>query len=311
MERREPFCRDTFDAELKVAQEKSKRLRPFRTVFLIVSGLVVIASFAGRISEWAILISLIPLVFLGAQAGKARSSITKLMRDTRLRHDVLKDTFDLIEYDPHRLIDESLLQEGRFNYHWDSRFSRDYIRARYRGVEFVLADVELSIFHLQMRSRSSSTANIVLFKGPWLVITSQKEICPSVVISQRKSPKAKKGEFPGLKPLKTESDVQMENLAFDETFWTFSDDSLMPYRVLTPHFMEFILLAREAADGAKHVCFTGDRVHVAVHNGRNLFGLCQKAKNFSEFRAGMEQDINYIKAIIDEFLLNEQLFDPQ
>jgi len=311
MEKEKLFCRAAFEAELKAAQANSKKLYPRGVLSVIAIPLAFIASSAGWLPSWAIFVPIILLVIFVAQNRGAWRKVDLLARDGRLLREVLNDSFEVIEYDRHRLIEDDLLREGQFNYLWYTRFSRDYLRARYRGVDFIFADVELSIIQLQMRSRSSFSTPVTLFQGPWLVITSQKEINPAVVVSQKKSRKARKGEFPGTKPLKTKSDVQMENPAFQEKFWTFSDDQVIPYRVLTPHFMEFILSAGEVADGATHLCFTGDHVHVAIHTGRKFFSLCTKAKDFPTFRANIEKEVNYIKAIIDELLLNEQLFEPK
>jgi len=100
----------------------------------------------------------------------------------------------------------------------------------------------------------------------------------------------------------------MENVAFNEQFNVLTEDPHTAFYILTPQFMEIILSARERAYDKKHMCFTGEHLHIAIDTESDFF---EARRSVVALKARVQNEIDYIKNIIDEFLLNERLFNPR
>jgi len=232
----------------------------------------------------------IPLfIFSGYMLSRYTKEKKRLISANVVR-DMLADAFDLISYKPEESISEYHVQESQLR-GWKVMQGSDLLRARYKGVSFTFSDLRL-----ETGGRHSRT----IFAGQWLIVPLRKAISPPLVVSEL----AKKGLVNDAR-----SKVQMEDIAFSKKFNVLTEDPHTAFYVLTPHFMEFIVSARQVAQGAKHLCFAGNRAHIALSTGRDSFEPCANVADLRALRRRIQEEIDDIKSIIDEFLLNEGLLE--
>jgi len=231
------------------------------------------------------------LVFFGMHAKYTEKK--KRLISANVVHDMLADAFELSIYDPDRNIGEYWVQKSQLK-GWNNMQGSDFIRAKHRGVDFTFSDVELTA-----RSGKYTTT---IFSGQWLIVDLSKAIGAPVVVSEL----ARKGIL-----LDTRSKVQMENLAFSKQFTVLTEDPHTAFYVLTPHFMEFLMSSRPLSKGRKHLCFTDANAHVAIATGNDSFEPCQNVTDIPALRRRIQDEIDFIKSVIDELLLNERLFNPE
>lgn len=72
---------------------------------------------------------------------------------------------------------------------------------------------------------------------------------------------------------KTKSNLETENIEFNEKFQILTKDPQSGFLLLTPNFMEYILSTDKNANGQIYLCFQGDKVHIAIKNNRNSFEI--------------------------------------
>jgi predicted membrane protein len=207
---------------------------------------------------------------------------------------VLTDIFALTNYSPGCHISTEAIQDTRLIPSWNRIRGSDLIEGAYKGIRFSFSDLCLKHESNSGKSRSSTTR----FEGQWLIIELAKELPHRLSIKEDS---------------KVKSDVETENIEFNKKFQIETEDPHTAFFVLTPHFMEYILNARRRAGAKMHMCFDGTRAHIALHSGRDLFEPCSKQiydmKNIEMLRNQIQWDAKYITGIIDELLLNENLFN--
>jgi len=247
----------------------------------------------GAFADWSIAVGILPIFFFAFMMDRYKDNKKALVNASNIVHDMLAENFDLITYQPDQFFDAEQLQESQLT-GWNTYHGSDYFKAEYRGVKFSFSDINLRLIANAGRHQTEA----FIFTGQWMIIDLNKPVKSPVIVSELRSKST----------LSALSEVQMENVAFNEQFSALTEDPHTAFYVLTPQFMENILSAREHAYGKKHMCFTRDRVHVAIDTGCDFF---EARKNISALKARVQSEIDYIKNIIDEFLLNERLFNPR
>jgi hypothetical protein len=291
-------------ARVKYLSPRIKRNAALSAVFTV-TGFVLSAYVRIRYGEalaFLVLIIFFAVGFtFGTSAAKYRKRLKSLVSNNIVRG-VLSDTFDLTHYAPgchigQRHIKESMLvQQG-----WNRLSGSDMVEGFYKGVRFRFSDI-----HLEMvtKSRKGGTTRRTIFKGQWLIIELSKVLPWSLQLRSRLAVGKK-----------AKSSVETENMEFNQRFQIACSDPHTAFYILTPHFMEHILRAKRKANSQTHMNFAGQQVHVALHNGRDLFEPLGKKlfamDNIAALRSQMQWDANYITGIIDELLLNENLFNKE
>jgi hypothetical protein len=230
-------------------------------------------------------------------ANRKRREIKYAISDNIVRS-VITDRFDIILYSPGGYLRKGLIRAGDLIHGWNRISGSDLIKGSYRGVRFAFSDVYLEYEKSNNRNRKKRT---VIFKGQWLILELLKTISCNVQLRERSDTSSEK------------SDIETENIEFNRRFQIIAPNKLNAFYVLTPQFIEQILNARNRANSRTFISFDGNKMHVALHNGRDLFELCDKknpfaVSNMATLRMQMRWDVNYIANVIDEFLKNECLF---
>ncbi|MCL2638764.1 MAG: DUF3137 domain-containing protein [Oscillospiraceae bacterium] len=246
-------------------------------------------------------IFLIPTAFAGERVARYKKRLKCIVSNNIVRG-VLNDKFELSTYAPGAHIPQLTIQCACLLHQpWNKIKGSDLVKGSYKGVNFTFSDL-----HLQHETGSGKNRKVVTrFKGQWLIIDLAKKLPFGVQL------KARNGDIGVGKRMK--SDVETENIEFNQKFQITAPNPLDAFLILTPHFMEYILKAKHRASAQMYVSFDETQIHVALHNGRDLFEPADKKlfaeNNIETLRMQMRWDVNYIANIIDEFLLNEVLFN--
>ena len=282
----------------------SKKILPLK----ILMPLLFLAAFAGYFFAVisigfgnGLIIALLLLAICGVVYVRMfllKIEIKRLVGHNAVRN-VLADVFELAEYSPVGFISQDEIEgTALIDYNWNSCLGSDFIRGNYRGVSFRLSDIRL----VQQDSDPDGSQSIrTVFKGQWLIIELNRSLEGTLRLRERKV------EGKGMK-----SDLETENVVFNRKYQILTTDPHTAFYILTPHFMEYIVNMDIQANARTFMSFTGDRVHIAFDNGRDLFETNEKeilrGMNVSQLREQMGREVSYMTALIDELLKNNYLF---
>ncbi|MCL1828535.1 MAG: DUF3137 domain-containing protein [Oscillospiraceae bacterium] len=284
-----------------------------------------------------------PVLFIAALAVAAvflikwdslRGIVKKIIKTsfTAEIREMLATAFELESYEPDGFFSPEQLRETHLK-SFDECSGSDLVKGKYKGVPFAFCDLLLTEeVDYTDKDGDSRTAKITQLEGQWIEFKLNKQTASAVYVaeriekvdSERKRKVNKAKELTGLKtnlnygPYHFGGKVQeayTDNDLFNKNFQIFTDDPHTMYYILTPHFMEYILAADEAADSRSEFCFTGDRVRIALTNKRNLFDLSgseiKKSTDFDWVSDKFKSDLRFITDIFDALLKNEYLFGTE
>lgn len=210
---------------------------------------------------------------------------------------VLNTRFEVDRYAPTSYIGRLEITEPELiQRSWNRISGSDLIEGRYKGVNFSFSDIHLEMETTDKNGRKTRTTK---FKGQWLILSLAKPMTYGVRIRKNGGT----------------STVQTENIEFNRRFQILASDGHTAFYVLTPQLMEQILKADNRANARMLIGFAGDKMHIALGSNRDLFEMCKekakmfKVNNIETLRMQMRWDVNYIANIMDEFLVNEALFN--
>jgi len=212
---------------------------------------------------------------------------------------MLAANFELIEYAPRKSFLRGQLKDSQLR-GWARTMGNDFLRARYKGISFAFSDVFLS---------GLSRRDPVRFKGQWLILDLHKEIPASLILSQMLTvSQIQNGIGSG-------AWVNIELPPFRGTFVALTKSPELLPRVLTPAFAGFLLALRQsfAFNNEKHLFFEGTQAHIGINTNHDSFELKagDDMQDIPALRERIQGEIDFIKEIIDGFLLTEWLFEGE
>ena len=227
--------------------------------------------------------------------------------------EMLANTFELESYEPDGYFSPEQLKETHLK-SFDECSGSDLVKGKYKGVPFAFCDLLLTEeVEYTDKDGDDRSSKITQLEGQWIEFKLNKQIGSALYVAERD-----KNSSIGYKPYHFGEKVEeafTDNDLFNKHFQVFTDDQQTMFYILTPHFMEYILTADEAADSRSEYCFTGDRVRIALTNKRNLFDLSgselKKATDFDWVRAKFKADLRFVTDIFDALLKNEYLFGTE
>ena len=217
-----------------------------------------------------------PVIFIAAlvvaavfliQWDSMRKILKKVIKSsfTAEIREMLANTFELESYEPDGFFSPEQLRETNLK-SFDECSGSDLVKGKYKGVPFAFCDLllteEIDYTDDDGDSRTMKATNL---EGQWIEFKLKKQIDSTVyvaekevkVASERKEKANKAKASIGLKanpnygPYHFGGKVEeafTDNALFNRNFQIFTDDKQAMFYVLTPHFMEYILTADEAAD---------------------------------------------------------------
>ncbi|MCL2697163.1 MAG: DUF3137 domain-containing protein [Oscillospiraceae bacterium] len=235
----------------------------------------------------------------GMTANRHKKKLKFAISDSVVRC-ALATRFEIDRYSPSGCIRRDIIMyAGLIHRSWNKISGSDLIEGAYKGIGFTFSDVFLEQVSA---NKKGSERRSVVFKGQWLILELAKPLTFGVQLRGRRGGDSAK------------SDIETESMEFNKRFQIIASNPHTAFYILTPQLIEQILKAAGRANAQMSVSFDGDKMHIALDSGRDLFELCSekrkmfKVNNIETLRMQMRWDVNYIANIIDELLLNETLF---
>jgi len=142
------------------------------------------------------------------------------------------------------------------------------------------------------------------FLGQWMILALDKELPAPLLISEIET----KGDFG------RRARAQMEQEQRQVGAFTVLTESLaLAEQVLTPKFTDFLLNPPSApchpsSHNAMHLFFMGKQAHIGLETARKLLVPCRDVRDIPALNERIQGEIDYIKKILDGFLLTNGLF---
>jgi hypothetical protein len=298
-------------------QELASQISAYQRKAALTKGLAVLFAVCLLICFWIgiwpvgilALIAACVFAFMSAAAsGKAKN----LLADNITRG-ILSEVFEDCEYSPAHYLSEEFLREAGLVSDWDIAAGSDLVSGKYKGRSVQFSDIELSEeIEQEDEEGHTNTTYETRFKGQWMVLALERAVPAPLRLRENieRSGKISKKIFGELR--KNKSDVETENVEFNNRFQILTEDAHNAFYILTPHFMEFIMQADAAANTQTNLCFIENRVHIALHTGKDSFELKNNdGKNIDALRTRMKSDLTYMTSIADELLKNKYLFGKE
>jgi hypothetical protein len=218
---------------------------------------------------------------------------------------ILREAFEVASYSPNSYMPIGIVSAAGLVDDWDRSEGSDYFEGRYKGINIQYSDLHLQKKEVERDSDGNREVRYVtVFKGQWLVCDFGKELAASLRLIERKGGTKWNRVYDAGK-----SSVETENMEFNKKFRIITVDGHTAFYLLTPHFMERLMAADEAADASTLFCFRDGKVHIALNSGRDSFELGRtKIDNTDNVRQQFRRDLKYMTDIMDELLQNDKLF---
>lgn len=230
--------------------------------------------------------------------SKRNNELKKFISE-EVTQNLLKEVFDVDDYNYQSYIAENRISNLDLLRSWDRCEGNNYLRGRYKGHPVELCYMKLEEVTTSTDSDGHTTENVsTVFEGPIVFLSHGRKLKSPLRLRERQLLLNRGG-----------SNVETENLAFNKKFQIRCDDGHTAFLILTPHFMEFITSMDERVKGTTYMYFGSDLLVLALHNNRRLFQVSSRdAKDINVLRAKQLQDISYLSDILDEIMRNEYLF---
>ena len=228
--------------------------------------------------------------------------------------DALDEVFQECQYRYDFYMSSSDVNEAQLITGWTEHSGSDLVQGKYRerGIEFSDIKLEKVVYRTDSNDNEHKVRSETMFRGQWLVYELGRELPASVRVIEKAG---RMGLTSTLKRAteKSKDDVETENAAFNAQFRIKAEDPHTAFYILTPHFIEYIMVADAAAGARTCLCFKGSRVHIALDNNRDLFeiGALRSTKDIAALRARVKSEIRYLTGFLDALLQNKYLFGEE
>jgi len=300
------FSEQELAERLRSLSLRKKLMTLFFVICLAVAAVAVISLF-----KWllvVLIIAAIAAVVFWILSWSAGAQIVHMLKVNIVRT-ALSGVFAECEYAPTGHVAGSDIRAAGLIDGWDVSSGNDHVRGKYKGHSIEFSDVHLEKESTYTDNDGNEHSKYkTIFKGQWMTCKLNRTLDSMVRVREKAGlwgfAKNKLG-------VRAKGSIETENDAFNHQFEILSSDPHTAFYVLTPHFMEYITAADRQANGRTFLCFSGDTVHIAVHNGRDSFevrGRGSEIKNLPALRQRMQREIKYITSILYELLQNDRLF---
>lgn len=297
---------------------------PFVVLFIILNVISGTCKPVHGLIMAAIVVLVILLRFVTVRLGRLQKKLKQLVGEYVTRG-IVAERIDIQKYEPNGCFSRDFMRSSGVLQGYDKSYGSDYIKGIYRGNEIEYCDIKLEVEYDTTDSDGDrSHETVTVFCGPVISLALGRSLGDKRLrILERRSRRRKKGFLSDLFEAAAdtignalgiearESGVMTENEAFNNQFDVKTNDEAFAFYILTPQFMESIVSADKMGAGRTNICFAGDRVNIAIHNGADAFEIGSKLyskKRLEESRQRMRSELNGVLCIVDEILKKERLF---
>lgn len=291
-EKNENIITERLNQQLNELSKKITLLKTALIISIILTILmwVVFVSFLAALGMIAIIVF---VVLLRQKKAEKKSLVHEIIKDA------LQEKINVISYNPYHSIPEHAVSNAGLITYWDKFYGNDLVQGSYKDVPISFSDIHLIKEETYRDSKGHRhKTQTTVFKGLWMVCELPKAVASPIRLKERAK----------IRILPQKSDVETENIAFNEKYQILAKDHHNVFYVLTPHFMEYIMAADATAAGQTYFCFDGKFVHMAVDNRKDAFEVTLRHETIEEMKDRFQKDVQYLVEFIDELMKNKYLF---
>lgn len=218
-----------------------------------------------------------------------------------------RETFQKFMYDPKDGLSKEEIRNTGLIMLGNRYHSEDYMTGTYKDIRFERSDVLIQDHHSDSNGGSHTTT---YFQGRWLVFQSPKQFHTSLQIIQKgfSYSNTKRGLF--TKKEERRHEVEFESERFNSMFTCYCQNDQEAYYLITPHMQEAILKLSQLVDGKLMLGFTGNRLHLAIHNGKNTLEPSVFSKvSYQNDILAVKREISAITDVINILNLDCNLYN--
>ena len=286
--------------ELEQARKKALKKTLLFLLIFIIPGLMlffIFPMFAMPLFILGILLS----IFIPNKDVKAFKDLYKQKIVLEALNRICSD----VKFDMDRGINRSVIANTNMMYMGDIFNSNDYITGKYKNINFEMSDV-----HIEEESTDSEghTTYYTIFKGQWYIFDFNKEFKANIQVCGKYFNNARRGKLFAKKEEKFKK-VELEDIEFNKEFKVFAQNEIDAFYVLTPGTMNRIKEVSQKIKGKLLFCFIDNRLHIALHNNKDLFEVSIFKKiNIEEAINKTNEEISAITNFVDILSLDNDLF---
>lgn len=296
--------------ELEYLRRLKRKTLLFGVMFVGGFILLPIVLFAGAITEKGILGGLLIIVFIslivcgilfGKNQKKYRTYFKKVFV-TRLIKDIMPDA----EYYPERGFSYELISRTGLMMMGNRYNSEDYVKGVYNGVAFERADMYIAE---ESTDSDGNTTTTTYLQGRWMIFETNKYFTADLQVIQKGFGFAKKKKGLFTRKAERRHIFQTEDESFNKQFTCLCQNETEAFYLLTPGMMQSLMKLISEAPGKVMVGFVDNRIHVAVHTGKDsLEPSILKKLDYEKERKAVAAEMNAITSFISALNLDRHIF---
>ncbi|MDY0277232.1 MAG: DUF3137 domain-containing protein [Acholeplasma sp.] len=271
-------------------------------LFIVITIVIVFSQFASS-GNFGAIIPLIFIAFILGVVGIIFSSI--MMNDSKNEfesvvknqfiNEILKQNFKDYSYDKNRKISISEINNVGLVRKPDRYTGEDLIQGSYGSTNFQISDVVLEEEHTDDKG---NTSYVTYFKGKWIIYQLEKNFNNTLKITERTKPSITKG----LRKFETEMHE------FNKKFSIYASDQQFFYYVINAYMIDTLLRLEKEHKGRIYYALDNNKFHVAINDNSDFLKLNIKDPVNMETIKTFEEEISFIKRLVDELKLSDVKF---
>ena len=241
------------------------------------------------------------LVFASMPGQKYAREYTLLYKNYFV-YNALKEIFTDLEYEPEMGISRETLRDTKMIDTSDRYHSNDYIKGKYKDVNFISSDVHIEEEHeREDKDGNKETYYVTLFMGRWFIFDFNKTFKSNLCVSQTTSVI----RFYDLNYEK----INLEDEEFNKNFLVYAQNEHEAFYILSPSFMERIKDLSLKINGKLILCFNNNKLYLGLNNYLDSFEPSMHKKvNETIIKDTIKKDIDVIINFIEQLDLDNDLF---
>ncbi len=180
----------------------------------------------------------------------------------------------------------------------DRYHSEDYISGTIDGVAFISSDVKLEERHVRHTKNGTRTYYETYYQGRVFVFDFNKTFDGYVQVLERGRPRSRRGY----------DRIELESLAFNDKFTTYTTNDHTAFYILTPHFMEALMDFEKHNRGNIGFSFIDNKLYIGINNRRDTFELQLYRPIDKSLIDEFRRDLLVVKDVVSELKLNNNIF---
>ena len=215
----------------------------------------------------------------------------------------LNQLFEQVEYDYFQGFERDYIRSTELVRMGNRYSSNDLISASYKGNPFQMSDLLIQEESTDSDGNSQTTT---LFSGQWFIFEFKKNFTGYLQLRDREDRLFRNGKPYGIfSERETSKEIKFENKEFNQMFTSYASNEQEAFYLITPHFMEKILLLKAQLEGELLIGFIDNQLHIALNSNKDLFEPSLWKEVDSSYQEEVLNDLKIVTSIIDELDLTK------